>query len=225
MVARVDHLVIAAADLDQGVAWCEATLGVLPAPGGEHPLMGTHNRVLRIATVDFPRAYLEIIAIQPGRTHQRDKRWFDLDDETVRDRLARHGPQLLHFVANVPDVQRAVASWQALGLDRGEPVAASRMTAKGLLEWQITVRPDGQRLLAGTLPTLIQWGGAHPAAGLPESGVTLQSLVATHPQAGSLRSAFEAIALEQIAVKEGAPELCAVLETPRARVKLSSGGI
>jgi hypothetical protein len=225
MTARVDHLVIAAADLQQGAAWCEATLGVVPGPGGEHPLMGTHNRLLRIATVDFPRTYLEIIAIQPGRTPERMHRWFDLDDEAVRDRLARHGPQLLHFVANVPDLQHALRDWQALGIDRGAAVAASRMTARGLLEWQITIRADGQRLFAGTLPTLIQWGATHPASGLPESGVTLQAMVATHPQASELRAACAAIGLDQLTVKEGAAELCAVLETPRGRVKLSSGGL
>jgi hypothetical protein len=54
-----------AASLAEGVAWCEATLGVTPGPGGEHPLMGTHNRLLRIATPDFPNAYFEIIAINP----------------------------------------------------------------------------------------------------------------------------------------------------------------
>jgi uncharacterized membrane protein YphA (DoxX/SURF4 family) len=41
----LDHLVIMASTLAQGVAWCEATLGVTPGPGGEHPLMGTHNRL------------------------------------------------------------------------------------------------------------------------------------------------------------------------------------
>ena len=61
--ARVDHPVVMAASLDEGVAWCEATLGVTPGPGGEHPLMGTHNRLLRIATVDYPPACLELIAI------------------------------------------------------------------------------------------------------------------------------------------------------------------
>ena len=34
----VDHLVIAAATLDEGVAWCEATLGVTPGPGGRHAI-------------------------------------------------------------------------------------------------------------------------------------------------------------------------------------------
>jgi hypothetical protein len=225
MEARVDHLVIAAADLQQGAAWCEATLGVVPGAGGEHPAMGTHNRLLRIATVDFPRACLEIIAIQPGRLPERAHRWFDLDDETVRDRLARQGPHLLHFVASVPDLARALRDWHDLGIDRGEAVAASRMTPRGLLEWQITVRPDGQRLFAGTLPTLIQWAAAHPAATLPDSGVTLAALVATHPQAPQLRAACQAIGLDQLSVKEGAPELCAVLQTPRGRVRLSSGGL
>src|SRR5688500_13189170 len=109
MSARVDHLVVAAASLDEGVAWCEATLGVLPGPGGEHLFMGTHNRLLRVATVDYPRAYFEIIAPRPGHSPKRGRRWFDLDDETMRDSLRHQGPRLVHFVANVPDVRTAVA--------------------------------------------------------------------------------------------------------------------
>src|SRR3954469_67810 len=110
MNARIDHLVVAAATLEQGAAWCEATLGVVPGPGGEHPLMGTHNRLLRIATVDYPRAYFEIIALQPGRKPQRGRRWFDLDDEALRDTLRQRGPRLVHFVASVPDLQAALAA-------------------------------------------------------------------------------------------------------------------
>jgi hypothetical protein len=63
MQAHVDHLVVAARSLQEGVAWCEATLGITPGAGGEHPLFGTHNRLFRIATVNFPRVYFEIIAI------------------------------------------------------------------------------------------------------------------------------------------------------------------
>jgi len=225
MRARVDHLVVAAASLEQGVAWCEATLGVMPGAGGEHPLMGTHNRLLRIATVDYPRAYFEIIAVQPDRHPQQRRRWFDLDEESVRDTVARSGPRLLHFVASVDDASAAVAAWQGLGLDRGAPVAVSRMTPRGLLSWQITVRADGQRLMQGLLPTLIEWGDTHPAAALPESGVTLQALVATHPQATTLRAAYEAIGLQGVAVKDGAPDLCAVFDTPKGRVKLASEGL
>lgn len=225
MAARIDHLIVGAASLEEGVAWCEATLGVVPGPGGEHPLMGTHNRLLRVATVDHPRAYFEIIAVQPGRTPQRARRWFDLDDEGVRDTLARSGPRLLHFVASVPDVRHALATLGPLGVDRGEAVAASRMTPRGLLEWQITLREDGQRLFGGVLPTLIEWGATHPASAMPESGVTLQSLTCSHPEAAGLRRAFDAIDLQGVAVKEGAPNLCAVFDTPRGRVKLESKGL
>jgi len=225
MSARIDHLVVAAASLEEGAAWCEATLGTDPGPGGEHPLMGTHNRLLRIATVDHPRAYLEIIAVQPGRAAQRPRRWFDLDAEAVRDALARSGPRLLHFVANVPDLRQSLAALQDLQIDRGEVVAASRMTPRGLLEWQISIREDGQRLFAGTLPTLIQWGATHPASAMPESGVTLQSLTASHPESGTLRSAYEAVGLQGVVLKEGAARLYAVLDTPRGRVKLDSAGL
>ena len=225
MRARVDHLIVAASSLEEGAAWCEATLGVAPAAGGEHPLMGTHNRLLRIATVDYPRAYFEVIAIQPGREPQRDRRWFDLDDETLRDSLRRSGPRLVHFVASVPDVRQAVAAWHALGLDRGEVVEASRMTPRGLLQWQMAIRASGERLFGGGLPTLIQWGDTHPAPGLPESGVTLQALAVRHPQARELAAAYAAIGLQRVAVQAGSVNVCAVLETPKGRVRLDSGGL
>ena len=122
-------------------------------------------------------------------------------------------------VANVPDVQAALGAWKAMGLDRGPALPASRETPRGLLEWRITVRDDGQRLLDGCLPTLIQWGDTHPAAGMPESGVCLQSLSLTHPQADTLATAFAAIGLEGVAVQAGEANLCAQLHTPRGLVK------
>jgi hypothetical protein len=224
--ARVDHLVVVASSLAEGAAWCQDVLGVTPGPGGQHPLMGTHNRLMRIATVDFPRAYFEIIAIDPTQRPQRgDRRWFDMDDEALQAAVRERGPRLVHFVANVPDVQQAVAAWKPMGLDRGPPLQASRETPRGLLEWRITVRPDGQRLLDGCLPTLIQWGETHPAAGMPDSGVYLQSMSVTHPRADRIATAFAAIGLEGIPVLPGEANLCAQLHTPRGLVKLESKGL
>ncbi len=227
-IAHLDHLVIVATTLEQGVAWCEATLGITPGPGGEHPLMGTHNRLLRVATVDYPRAYAEIIAINPASPQPvpaRAGRWFDMDDAGLQARVARDGPQLVHFVANVPDVAQALAAWAAMGIDRGPALAASRMTARGPLEWQITVRDDGQRLFSGGLPTLIQWGSAHPASHMADAGVTLQALTVHHPQAELLGTALQAIGLQGVAVRQGEPNLTAQLRTPRGAVTLASGGI
>ncbi|MBX3653493.1 MAG: VOC family protein [Ramlibacter sp.] len=226
--ARVDHLVVVAPDLATGVAWCERTLGVTPGPGGEHPLMGTHNRLLRIATVDFPRAYFEIIAINTGAAKDRPAgalRWFDMDSPQLQAHLDRHGPQLVHFVANTADVAASVAALHALGIDRGPALAASRPTPRGLLQWQITVREDGQRLFQGGLPTLIEWGQVHPASAMPESGVTLQSLTMHHPDAAALQAAHAAIGLQGVGVKPGPANLVACLRTPRGLVTLESRGL
>ena len=221
----VHHLVVLAPSLAEGVAWCEATLGVVPGPGGEHPLMGTHNRLIPVNTAAFPRAYLEIIAINREAVPQRAagaKRWFDLDDETLQARLRTQGPQLAHWVAEVPDLPQALATLSAQGIDRGQVVAASRPTPQGLLRWQISVRDDGQRLLGGCLPTLIQWGDTHPTQGMADQGVALESLALAHPQAGALRQALHAVGLGGIPVHTGPARLQARLRTPRGPVDLIS---
>lgn len=223
MNAAIDHLVIAAATLAEGVAWCEATLSVTPGPGGEHALFGTHNRLLKLHADGAPNAYLEIIAIQPGATPTRQaplKRWFDLDQARLQDRLRQQGPQLVHWVASVPDLNVALADWRALGIDRGPALTASRPTTAGLLTWQIAVRDDGQRLLDGCLPTLIQWGDVHPAGSMPPSGLSLQHLRLTHPEGALLQAALQAIALTGVQAAVGEPALAAKLDTPLGAVTL-----
>jgi len=225
---RIDHLVVLAASLDEGVQWCENLLGITPGPGGEHALMGTHNRLFTLASPAFPAAYLEIIAIHSGAPCTRPtgaKRWFDMDDRELQRQLETSGPQLAHFVASTPQAAAGVRALARLGLDRGEVLAASRMTEKGLLRWKITVREDGQRLFYGTLPSLIEWGEVHPTQAMTPSGVTLQSLQARHPRPDTLRAAYQAIGLADVAVSPGPPNLMATLQTPRGLLTLESRGI
>src|SRR5262245_9944468 len=124
---ELDHLVIGAATLEEGVVWCEATLGITPGPGGKHPLMSTHNRLFAIGSPRFPRAYAEVIAIDPQASAPDRARWFDLDQPALRQALAR-GPALIHWVARVPDLSEPIAALAALGHDAGEALAAERDT-------------------------------------------------------------------------------------------------
>ena len=235
MKSQIDHLVIAAHNLQQGVEWCEATLGITPAAGGEHEKYGTHNRLFKIATPGFPLAYLEIIAINPDAVIENKPppaRWFDLDNQQLQTELIK-SPRLIHFVVNTENIQDARHAWKAQGIDRGPVIHASRKTSKGLLQWQITVRPDGDRLFNGTLPTLIQWGKPeaadplklHPRNHLPRSGVSLKSLEVSHPSDVKIQSAFDAIALSNVAVTEGPANIVATLQTPKGLVTLESSGI
>lgn len=214
----VDHLVIAAASLDQGVAWCEATLGITPGPGGTHPLMGTHNRLLRIATEAFPDAYLEIIAIDPAAPALGRARWFGLDDAGLQARL-QAGPRLIHVVARTSALGADRQALLDAGLDPGVPVSAGRDTPQGPLAWQIVVRDDGVLPCGGALPTLIEWQGRHPAQAMADSGVTLRAL----QWAGLPPPARQALEVRGVTAGDGTgPAWRAVLETPRGEVVLSS---
>lgn len=211
---HIDHLVIAAASLNEGVRWCENTLGMTPGPGGAHALFGTHNRLVRLKSAAHPLAYLEIIAIDPSVRPTRDsplRRWFDLDLPSLRQQLQQTGPRLLHWVASVPDMPSCLADLHALGIDRGRVIDASRPTPHDLLQWKITVRDDGQRLFGGALPTLIEWGSEHPALSMAEPVITLRSLSLQHPQTAQLQSALAAIGLDTLSVTNGPPGLSAEL--------------
>ncbi len=235
MKTQIDHLVVVAKTLALGVQWCEATFGITPGPGGEHALYGTHNRLFKIATPANPMAYLEIIAINPaaGRSaNAPGRRWFDMDDAALQAAVASE-PRLVHFVANTSDIGTALGALQAQGIDRGPALRASRDTARGLLQWEISVREDGQRLFNGALPTLIQWGALgeaeplrlHPRNNLPRSGVTLQSIAVTHPDADKLQAAYAAIGLAGIALEAGPANITVTLHTPKGVVRLESHGI
>ncbi len=249
--AQIDHIVVVAQTLEQGVAWCEATLGITPQPGGDHPQFGTHNRIFKIATPNFPLAYFEIIAIKkvatksintPAKLQNRAQnqapnktasaRWFDMDDTALQAAVAKE-PRLVHFVANTDDIQAGRAALKAIGIDRGAAVEASRPTRKGRLEWKITVRDDGQRLFNGALPSLIQWGKTnaeeplrlHPRNTLPRSGVSLQSVTVSSPTPEKLQTAYDAIGLTGVTVSAGDANITVTLKTPKGVVELQSHGI
>jgi hypothetical protein len=210
----VDHLVVAARSLAEGVAWCEATLGLAPTSGGQHPQMGTHNRVFAIGSAAFPNAYFEIIAIDPDAPPPRRPRWFALDETDLAA-----GPRLVHWVARSSQLDLHRRALIAAGHAPGSPLAASRETPQGTLAWQILVRDDGRLECGGALPTLIEWSGRHPADALPPSGVTLKTLTL----AGVPDRARDVLRLHGVAVSSapGTP-ITAVLQSPQGEVTLES---
>ena len=221
-VLALDHLVLAARTLAEGVAWCEATLGLRPEAGGQHGFMGTHNRLFSVASPAFPRAYFEIIAIDPKLPSPAHPRWFDLDDAGLQRALAS-GPQLVHWVARCDDITATHTALRAAGIDCGAVQQAERATPGGLLRWQIGVRADGRRPLDGAAPALIQWGDAHPTDSLPDSGITLEVVrLAGWPDAlaNVLPPPIEHIAAGAPAT--ATPPLRVRLHSPRGPVTLDS---
>jgi len=172
----LDHVVVAARTLDEGARWVESRLGVAPVAGGKHPLMGTHNRLLKLGE----RVYLEVIAIDPGAPAPGRARWFGLDSPEMTERLEQ-GPALIHWVERTDAIEEDARR----SPDGIEVLAASR----GPYSWRIGIPADGHLPGGGSLPTLIQWDGdAHPADALPESGCRL---LAVEAREGAPRARIE----------------------------------
>ncbi len=215
---QLDHLVVAARTLEEGVAWCEATLGMTPGPGGRHALMGTHNRLFSIATPHYPQAYFEIIAIDPGAPPPGRTRWYELDDARLQRALATGGPALIHWVAGCTGIGAEIAALREHGIERGAALAVERATPSGPLRWAISVRDDGARLGDGAWPTLIEWHGPHPSAALPPSGVQLEALAIGALWPPGLRERLP----PHVSTDASAAPLVATLATPHGRITLDA---
>jgi hypothetical protein len=203
-----DHLAVAAASLEDGVAWVHAALGVAPSGGGAHPRMGTHNRLLRIGA----GRYLEVIAPDPAAPPPGRRRWFALDTPPPQPRLAG-------WVVRCADIDR-VAAQSPLPLGPVEPAT------RGSLAWRITIPEDGRPVAGGALPALIEWpAGVNPADSLPETGIELVGLSIAHPEPTRIDAVLHAIGWRGegglVRVVEGErPALVAAFATPRGPCRL-----
>lgn len=185
-MARIDHIVFAAQTLEKGADYAQQILGVRPAPGGKHPLMGTHNLLLNLGN----RVYLEVIAIDPEAPNPGRPRWFDLDHLDLSE------PRLITWVAHTRHIESVPA-------DFGKVTKASR----GNLEWLIAIPEDGRLHEGGVIPYLIQWGEAHPTDNRTDSGCELVELVGFHPEPERVLKMLERLGLSGALRVEKADEV------------------
>ncbi|WP_374562664.1 VOC family protein [Ideonella sp.] len=177
---QLDHITIAALDLASGVAWARDKLGIDIPPGGQHPLMGTHNHLLRLADDLF----LEVIAPDPAAAAPTRARWFGLDSPAARQALAR-SPRLWTWVAHCNDLDHALRHIE------GSAGPAVRVT-RGALAWRIGVPDDGHMPFDGAFPTLIEWPpGPHPASRMVDLGCSLLTFTVQHPHARQIAAQLE----------------------------------
>jgi hypothetical protein len=206
---RLDHIVVASLTLEEGVAHVERCLGVIVPPGGEHPLMGTRNHLMRLGD----EIYLEIISPNP-KVHPQRSRWFGLDRSELLAQL-KLAPRLITWVARVPDLGVALQS----APEAGEIVSASR----GNLSWLISVPTGGALPLDGAFPTLIQWpDGPHPSEQMADLGCRLQRLEVAHPYANLIKGMLLSNLEDQriALVDESQTRLRAEIMTPTGLRKL-----
>lgn len=190
-MAEFDHLVIAAATLDEGEAWL-AELGLPLGAGGVHEQMGTHNRLLSLG----PGEYLELIAVNPKGKKPNWPRWFGLDGFEGEPRLV---------------------SWVSRMREPSQPGTHTIDLQRGDLRWRFTLPHDGQPLDQGITPALIEWQGtAHPTLNLTDHGFRLKRLALSHPAPLPVLPLRD----ERIRLHEGPISMRATVSSPQGDVTL-----
>jgi hypothetical protein len=195
----LDHVAIGAEDLADGTAATERALGVDLDPGGQHPAMATHNRLLSLGP-----EYLEVIAIDPTAPAPPQPRWFDLDSFAGPPRPAA-------WICRCDDLEAALARAPD---GTGRPYALAR----GDLRWRMAVPETGKLPFGGLFPALMSWeGAAHPAPRLTDRGLRLAAVVLHSPEAAALEAALARILSDpRVTVRPA--------DTPRLELRLATPG-
>lgn len=200
-----DHIAVSAEALGPGTEEVETAIGQPLLPGGEHPAMGTHNRLLSFG----PDAYFELIAINPGAPGPDQPRWFDLDNFEGRTRVT-------NWICRCPDIEAAIAL-------APEGIGVPWHLERGDLKWTMAVPRDGKLPFDGLFPALIEWTGpVHPAPLLRDTGVRMKELRLFSPDADALRAALSPHLRDArvIVLAADTPRIEAELSTPNGDVTL-----
>lgn len=200
-----DHIAVSTEALAPGTQDIETALGQPLLPGGDHPDMGTHNRLLSLG----PDAYFELIAINPAAQGPDQPRWFNLDNFSGP-------PRVTNWICRCPDIDAAIAA-------APDGIGVPWQLERADLRWTMAVPLDGKLPFDGLFPALIQWHGtAHPAPRLKETGVRLKALHLHSPDATALRVALAPLINDARVIihPADAARIEAVLSTPSGDVTL-----
>ena len=162
---KLDHIVFGALTLQEGTELVESLLQAKLSDIGHHRDMGTHNRVIRISE----RVYLEVIAIDPEISNLKNRKWFNLDNSNLQNKLKKT-PQIIGYVieSNDPNIFKYFDPF----------FEASRDNYK----WQFAMPNienndvDCEIINTGIIPSLISWKSKKPIHKMKENQFELMNL-------------------------------------------------
>lgn len=178
----LDHILVAAASLEEGVSYVENLLGVRPQFGGAHPGQGTCNALIGFEDCK----YLEIIAPDAASPAATD---------LARRINAMKSPALSWWAWRCADLEAAKARLRARGISCPDIREGARRTEDGReLRWRLLFLDVPS--LGAAAPFLIDWGKSnHPSLSAPAGG-KLVKLEIRHPDRDKLSCIIETIGAE-----------------------------
>lgn len=187
MPKRIDHVIVAAADLEQLEA-IFTRLGFHVVGGGRHPHLGTQNRIILL-----DQGYIELLAIADDK----------VVSPAVRGRVAT-APGWIGFALQSTDIVSEASSMRARGADVRGPKAGRLVAPDGSVRsWQtVTLGGDDLFSAAEPIPFLIQ----HDSSGLQhQQELAGTDIIALH-QNGAQRLYAVILAVANLSVAEAAFE-------------------
>lgn len=206
---NIDHFMYAGPQLGRLCAGFQALTGVEPEPGGQHPQLGTCNRLVGTGG----SLYLELIAPDPSSTATSPMR-------SGIEALTR--PGLHRFVMNATG--RDLDALQSAYARASIPARIHdmhRLTPAGAtLRWRLLV-PEANRfgLFA---PFFIDWlDTPHPASSL-RADFAVVRCEAGHPSAGELSALWVELDVRVELHASDAPYMRLLVQTTRGTIALTS---
>ena len=218
---KLDHLVLAISDLDDGIAQLKKLTGVEAIKGGRHPDLGTQNAIAALGD----HSYIELLApdaVSGARPKAASSQQTPLTRLVGRTLAAP--PRQLALVAYAVAARRMAeldVRFRSLGYVTTGVHDGSRVREDGKrLAWQMlaVTAPDDP-----LLPFWIDWvpDSDHPSQGAP-TGCELDRLYACDPDPDRARSSLEQLGLDLEVEKADAPAVVAVIKTKKGTVEFRS---
>ena len=200
---ELDHIVLAARDLEAAKSAFEAQTGAAPVDGGPHVGLGTRN-----ALVSFGSGrYLEILAPDPAQSLEG----------TFGEQLAQlTETRLLHWAVRVNDLNAVSRRAKENGFAPGEIRRMAReLPGGGRLVWELmSVGGHDHR---GFMPFYIDWlDCTHPSETSPLVGPLFAFQLTLPP--GSTLVLHLNPAPQDVDIVEGDPTMTLTFESPNGRV-------
>jgi hypothetical protein len=202
---HLDHFVLAAPDLARAKEEFADLSGCMPADGGAHVGLGTHNALCSFGAT----SYLEIIAPDPDQAREGAF-------AALLAQLRELTP--LHYAVQTKDLQAVARAASAQGWAAGPIRDTSRRQPDGqLLSWQLMGIKGHD--LAGLVPFFIDWQASpHPAQHTPVAGQLRKFQITTEePALARMLSGVEGIDVTQ-----GPNTLAVAIDTPKGTLHYSA---
>lgn len=206
----LDHIVLAAQDVQAAVEEIAAATGVRAELGGRFEGRGVYNHLLALQD----GAYLEIIGPDPQQAEHEGALPFGMH-LTEQTKVA-------HWCAKAgAEIEQRVASAREAGYDLGEVQPLGRILADGTrLDWRLSIG-GWPPLMDGLVPFLIDWGDALHPSETAVGGCALVDFYGRHPDPAAVQAGLAAVGVELRVEQGDEAALFATLEGPGGRITLT----